>query len=97
MNEKQISVGLSIFNPDNFDESFKRMPLELQEKSIALNRAFKRASRAVKQFALWRREHEAAEAALKIAQADHGDVLNRWNPDTNTLETLDDAPKADAS
>jgi adenylyl- and sulfurtransferase ThiI len=91
--EKQVEAALKLFDPEKLDESFKRLPAELQEKTIVLHRFAIRAKRATKQFALWRREHEAAAGAWRIAQADHSDAISRWNPTTNTMTELEDAPE----
>src|SRR4051812_35796189 len=46
MTEKKVDAVLKLFDPEKFDEGFKKLPLEIQEKTLELHRVAGRAKRA---------------------------------------------------
>lgn len=61
------------------------IPDELKEKTIKAQAAWKRLKRAQSQTSLWEKELVLAQADLESTRNSQAEVLNRWNPETNTL------------
>lgn len=74
-------------NTETFMDS---APLKIKEKAIELNRAFNRQKKATLQSRLWQSELDNAAMDFKTKQQEYGDMLTRWNPETNQFDDFEE-------
>jgi hypothetical protein len=60
-------------------------PKEVQDATLKANRAFNRVRKAMTQVELWKKEHGFADKEFQLAQAEQSELLQRWNPETNSI------------
>lgn len=71
----------------------KQVPAEVMEQGILVNKALKRRNRASDQVKAWQHEENLAEKEFAVATQRHAQLVSRWNPATNAVEPLLEAPK----
>lgn len=71
---------------DLLQEAFNNAPTELREKGIRHNEAFKRNTRAEKQYRLWKTEVELSRKLFEVTLDDFNEVMSRYDSDSNSLK-----------
>ncbi len=82
MNKTEYFLGVDIGN----------LPQELREKAIRASDSLKRFKKAEHQCEAWMKARQLAQGSHAAAMEEYSEVLNRWDPETNTLKALEDAP-----
>lgn len=71
---------------ESLEKEFTFLPQEMQQKFSAHRKSNERLKQAEQQAQLWNQELKQARILNEVTMNDWVNVLNRYNPDTKTLE-----------
>jgi hypothetical protein len=68
----------------------ENLPNEMKEAMFKVQTAIRRLRKAEKQTTLWDRELLNAREEYNVIEKSYALVCQRWNPDTNTMEPMEE-------